>query len=163
RCGRFLRRRYRVCDQRPRLLHIEVEKDNASSRQGAVVHPGSGLTLHEIARRVAVKDTRRIWQTFLTEVARDNSDRGPAIVSAIRGSTGIGCPRMLAGWALSTRPEFQGATRAERNGSLTAHCQYGDGTNPNAAQPQDRSEIKIHVMVLWTETIPTSEFPAPDD
>lgn len=133
------------------FLHKEVDKDNASSRQGRIVHPASGLTLHEIARRVAVKDTRRLWQTFIKEVTRDGGDRGRAIATAIRGSTGISCPPFLAGYALTTKTEYQGGTQEEKNG-FTAHCRYGDGTNPNAAQPpESKWDIAIHITMLWTE------------
>ena len=120
------------------FLHIEVEKDNASSRQGKVVHPGSGLTLHEIARRVAVKDTRRLWHTFLNEVKRDAGDRGGAITAAISGHAGLVCPRMLAGHPLTRKAEYQGGIKIQKNGTFTAHCSYGD-------------EAEIHVTVLWAE------------
>jgi hypothetical protein len=123
------------------FLHIEVEKDNASSLQGAVVHPGRGLTLHEIARRVAVKDTQRLWHTFLNEVKRDAGDRGGAITAALTGHAGLVCPRMLAGHPLTRSAEFQGGIKVEKNATFTAHCRYGDDTD----------NARVHVTVLWAE------------
>lgn len=52
------------------ILHLAVNKDNAATGQGRVVHPASGKTLHAIARSVAMADTRRTWDRFLADVAR---------------------------------------------------------------------------------------------
>lgn len=67
------------------VLHFEINKDDTEELQGGVVHPGSGLTLHEIARRLAVAETKRQWQRFLKALKEKYGNRAPRIVAAISG------------------------------------------------------------------------------
>ena len=45
---------------------------------------------------------------------------------------------MLVGYPLTKKPDYQGGIKIEKNGTLTAHCRYGD-------------ETEVHVTVLWAE------------
>lgn len=66
------------------LLHWDLNKDSPSTLQGAPVDPVSGLTLHEIARRVAVRHTAEFWRDFLVAV-RSRSPRPDSAEQALCG------------------------------------------------------------------------------
>jgi hypothetical protein len=128
------------------FLHLEVDKDNAQSLQGKVVHPRSGLTLHEIARRVAVRHTREDWHRFLHEVKQDAGSRGAAVTAALTGSVGLVCPPTLGGYPLTRNPRYQGSINRNKDGTSSAACGYGHAVNVD----------EIHVAVFWAERPPAN-------
>lgn len=67
------------------LLHYDLNKDGPKELQGAVVHPASGLTLHEIARRAAVRETRRVWDELGREIARKHGKAAPVLMAVLSG------------------------------------------------------------------------------
>lgn len=68
------------------LLHLEVNKDNAKTYQGRIVHPPSGKNLHQIAYHVALRDTRRTWRRYLAEIESRYPGTGPTTVAILSGS-----------------------------------------------------------------------------
>jgi hypothetical protein len=67
------------------FLHYDINKDNSRKPMGRIVHPGSKLTLFEIARRVAVKETRRQWKILLDGLRKESGERASAVTSAVSG------------------------------------------------------------------------------
>lgn len=68
------------------VLHLELNKDNNETYEGRIVHPYSGMTLHQIARQLAVKDTTRLWKRFLAEVEHTHGPRrGPELKARLAG------------------------------------------------------------------------------
>ncbi len=76
------------------ILHWDINKDSPSELQGAVVEPTTGLTLHELARRLAVEDTRFCWQEFVSK-ARQVSEKPSRTEKVLCGfqQPGVDTPR----------------------------------------------------------------------
>lgn len=69
----------------PELIHHDLNKDGPSELQGSVVHPASGLTLHEIARRTAVRETKRIWAELRQEITKKHGKQAPVLIAVLSG------------------------------------------------------------------------------
>ncbi|MDQ7824322.1 MAG: PKD domain-containing protein [Candidatus Eremiobacteraeota bacterium] len=67
------------------LIHEDVNKDDESTREGALKVPGSNYTLYAIARKVAIEETRAQWNRFIEEIKKEYPGKATAIINALTG------------------------------------------------------------------------------
>jgi len=67
------------------FLHEDINKDDESTREGAVKAPGSKYTLYNIARKVAIEETRAQWQRFVDEIKKEYPAKASAIINSLTG------------------------------------------------------------------------------
>lgn len=92
------------------FLHYEFCKDSLSYDQAKIVHPGSKKTFFEIAKAVAVKETRRQWKIYLDGLRKEAGDRASAVISAVSGMK-IDVPAEAGKWTAKIEEHpFKGGT-----------------------------------------------------
>ena len=72
------------------VLHMDINKDKASTFQGALIDPASNRTLFDIAKDLAVQETRRWWDRFLNEVRKEYPNRADDLIAILRGQKAPG-------------------------------------------------------------------------
>lgn len=83
------------------LIHEDINKDDESVREGMIKVPGSKYTLYNIARKVAIEETKAQWQRFVEEIKKEYPAKASAIINSLTGKIK---PKPASALEVSTTP-----------------------------------------------------------